>query len=53
MRQKIAQIGVQTAGDVVTVGVVIFLVLAWMLTSPFIQLFDQFAGRTKVRANNK
>jgi hypothetical protein len=53
MRQKIAQFGVQTAGNVVTVGVMIFLFLAWVLTSPLIQLFDQVAGKVKVKTNNK
>jgi hypothetical protein len=52
MRQKLAQFGIQTVGNMVTVGVVVFLVLVWMLTSPLIQLIDQVAGRLKVKTNN-
>jgi hypothetical protein len=50
MRQKLAQFGVQTIGHVVTAGVVVFLVLAWMLTSPFVQLGDRLAGHGKIKA---
>jgi hypothetical protein len=30
--------------------VVVFLVLAWMLTSPFVQLGDRLAGHGKIKA---
>lgn len=49
MRQKIVQFGVQTAGDLITAGVVVFLVSAWILTSPLIQLIDLVAGKRKVK----
>jgi hypothetical protein len=49
LRQKFAHFGIQTTGHVIAVGVVIFLVLAWVLTSPFIQLADQIAGNEKLK----
>lgn len=52
MRQKLAQFGIQTVGNMVTVGVVIFLVLAWIITSPLIQLIDRVGGTLKVKTNN-
>jgi hypothetical protein len=52
MRQKLAQFGIQTVGNMVTVGVVIFLVLAWMITSPLIQFIDRVGGTLKVKINN-
>jgi len=52
LRQKISQFGVQTAGNIVTAGVVVFLVLAWLLTDPFVQLGNLFAGNGKVKTKN-
>jgi hypothetical protein len=52
LRQELARIGMQTMGNIVTVGVVVFLVLAWVFTVPFIQLSDQFAGNAKVKKEN-
>jgi hypothetical protein len=53
MLQKLAQFGIQATGNVVAIGVVVFLVLAWVLTSPFIQLIDRFAdnGKVKLKTN--
>jgi hypothetical protein len=53
MRQKLVQFGVQVVGNVVTGGVVVFLFLAWMFTSPFLRLIDQVAGGGKVNTKNK
>ena len=47
MRQKLVQFGVQTTGHIVTAGLVVFLVLAWMLTSPLVQLSDKLMGNGK------
>lgn len=49
LRQKLAGFGVQIMGNVVSVGVIVFLVSAWALTTPFIQLHDQFARTAKVK----
>jgi hypothetical protein len=49
MSQKFIYFATQAIGNVVTAGVVVFLVLAWVLTAPFIQLCDQFAGNAKVK----
>jgi hypothetical protein len=32
--QKFAQFGVQAMGNIVATGAIVFLVLAWLLTSP-------------------
>lgn len=47
MRPKLVQFGIQAAGYIVTFGVVVFLVLAWMLTSPFVWLGDWLANNRK------
>jgi hypothetical protein len=52
-RQKFAEFGVQAMGNVITAGVVVFLVLAWVLTSPLIRLVDLVAGNGKDKTKNK
>ncbi len=52
-RQKFARFSVQAVGNVVTAGVVIVLVLAWILTSPFFQFMDHVAGSGKVKTINQ
>jgi hypothetical protein len=49
MRQKFTCFARQAIGNVVTAGVVVFLMLAWIFTAPFMQLCDQFAGKAKVK----
>jgi hypothetical protein len=49
MPQKFAYVANQAIGNVVTVGVVGFLILAWVFTAPFIHLCDQFAGNAKIK----
>jgi hypothetical protein len=53
MRQKLAAFSIQAVGNVVTAGVIIFLILAWVLTSPVIQLMDQVADDGKAKTKNK
>jgi hypothetical protein len=50
MRQKLVQFGVQAAGNFVAAGVVAFLIAAWILTSPLIQLIDRIASYRKLKA---
>jgi hypothetical protein len=52
-RQKLAQFGIQAMGNVVTAGVVVFLVLAWVLTSPLIRMVDLVAGNGKEKTKDK
>jgi hypothetical protein len=49
MRQKLAQLGIQATGHIATAGVVIFLILAWAITSPLVRLGDQLADSGKVK----
>jgi hypothetical protein len=50
MRQKLVQFGVQTTGNIVTAGLVVFLVVAWMLTGPLVQLSDRLAnGKARLK----
>ena len=52
MRQKLAQFGIHATGHIVTAGVVVFLVLAWLLTGPLVQLSDRLIGaKTKMKTN--
>jgi hypothetical protein len=51
MRQKLAHLGIQATGHIATAGVVVFLVLAWAITSPLVRLGDQLAGSRKVKTN--
>jgi hypothetical protein len=51
MPQKLAVFSVQAVGNVVTAGVVVFLILAWVFTSPLIQLMDQVADDGKKTKN--
>jgi len=53
MRQKLVQFGVQAAGNLVAAGVVAFLVTAWILTSPFIQLIDRIASNGNVKVKEQ
>jgi hypothetical protein len=53
MRQKFAQFVVQAAGNFIAVGVVGFLVTAWILTSPLIQVIDQIASNGKIKAREQ
>jgi hypothetical protein len=53
MLQKFTQFGVQVTGSIVAIGVTVFLVLAWVFTSPLIQLVDEIAGGRKVKTKNK
>ena len=52
MRQKLARLGIQATGQIVTIGLVSFLVLAWVLTGPLVQLIDQLTGNGKVKLEN-
>jgi hypothetical protein len=45
--QRFALFGLQATGSVVAVGIAVFLVLAWIVTSPFIHLVDRIAGMKK------
>jgi len=47
--QKLARFGVQSTGNIVTAGVVVFLVAMWALTSPLVWLSDRMAGHGKVK----
>ncbi|HSY75141.1 MAG TPA: hypothetical protein VK810_06705 [Dongiaceae bacterium] len=49
MRQKLAQFGIHTTGHIVTAGVVVFLIFAWLLTGPLVQLSDKFAAAGKLK----
>jgi hypothetical protein len=52
MRQKLVQLGIHMTGHIVTSGVVLFLILAWLLTGPLVQLSDRFIGaKTKMKTN--
>jgi hypothetical protein len=53
MRQKLAQFGIHATGHIVTAAVVAFLVLAWLLTGPLVQLSDRLIGgaKTKMKIN--
>jgi hypothetical protein len=53
MRQKLAQFGVQAMGNIVTAGLVVFLVLAWMLTGPLVQLSDRLTGNGKAKLKTR
>jgi hypothetical protein len=53
MFQKFAQFGVQATGSIVATGVVVFLVLAWLVTSPMIRLIDQLVDKRKEKTKNK
>jgi hypothetical protein len=53
MRQKLIQFGVQAAGNVVTIGVIVFLVVAWALSSPLIRLSDWLAGSRKEKLKTR
>jgi hypothetical protein len=48
-RQILVQFSLQAVGRVAAVGVAVFLILAWILTSPFIHLMDRFTGSKKVK----
>jgi low affinity Fe/Cu permease len=45
MAEKTAQFVVQAVGNVVAIGVALLLVMAWVITGPFIQLGDRLAQR--------
>jgi hypothetical protein len=53
MRQKLAEFSVQAVGNVVAMGVVVFLILVWVFTSPLIQLIDQVTDSGKTKTKNK
>jgi hypothetical protein len=46
--QKLARFGVQATGHIASRSAVVLLVLAWVITSPLVQLSDLlFAGNEK------
>jgi hypothetical protein len=51
MRQKLLQFGIQATGHIATISLVVFLVVAWALTSPLIRLGDWLAGSRVEKKN--
>jgi hypothetical protein len=52
MFQKLALFSNQVIGCLVTTGLAVFLILAWVLTEPLFQLSEWIAGSDKLKMKN-
>ena len=46
---KVAHAGFHAIGQLFSLGIVMFLVLAWVVTGPFFQLAEQSAQRKRLK----